>query len=144
MVKLSKVISGRQFPQEVIPLIERAKNSIRIIVFDWRWYPSDPGSSCQLFNQAILRAVRRGVKVQGIANCDEVISFLNREGCFIKRLRTTRLVHCKLMIIDGKVVVTGSHNYTQSAFEMNLELSVILESDEEQVPFVSFFNNLYN
>lgn len=144
MIKSSQVVSGRQYPQKVIPLIEAAKNSIKIIVFDWRWYPSDPGASCQLFNCAILRAVKRGVKVQGIANCDEIINLLNKEGCFIKKLVSTRLLHCKLMIIDDKIVITGSHNYTQSAFQMNFELSVILEHDEEQKDFVQFFNNLYN
>jgi phosphatidylserine/phosphatidylglycerophosphate/cardiolipin synthase-like enzyme len=61
MTNLIKILSGRQYPQEVIPLINSAKNSIKIIVFDWRWYSRDPGSSCQLFNQAILSDAKRGV-----------------------------------------------------------------------------------
>lgn len=144
MINLIKVVSGKQYPENVIPLIESAKHSIKIIVFDWRWYPSDPGASCQLFNQAILRAAKRGVKIHGIANCDDVINLLNKNGCFIKKLKTFRLVHCKLMIIDDKIVITGSHNFTQSAFQMNLELSVILEIEECQNEFLAFFNNLYN
>ncbi len=55
-----ETIIGKEFPQKVIPLIEQAKTSIDIVVFDWRWYPQDPGASVQLFNQAIVRAVRRG------------------------------------------------------------------------------------
>jgi phosphatidylserine/phosphatidylglycerophosphate/cardiolipin synthase-like enzyme len=48
------------------------------------------------------------------------------------------------MIIDDKIVITGSHNFTQSAFDTNFELSVVLESDKDQLDFVQFFNNLYN
>jgi len=39
-------ISGREYPVKVIPLIEQSVKSIKIIVFDWRWYPQMPG---QLF-----------------------------------------------------------------------------------------------
>ena len=139
-----QTISGREYPAKVIPLIEKAKDSIDIVVFDWRWYPSDPGAACQLFNQAIIRAARRKVKIRVIANNDEIINVLKNEGCEAKRLRTTKLVHCKLMIIDNQIVITGSHNYTQSAFQMNLELSVIISDSVPADRFLSFFNNLWN
>jgi phosphatidylserine/phosphatidylglycerophosphate/cardiolipin synthase-like enzyme len=136
-------ISGREYPQKVIPLIESAKNSIDVVVFDWRWYPNDSGASCQLFNQAIIRAVRRGVKIRAVANNDQIIQILKNEGCEAKRLKTTKLVHSKLMIIDKKIIIMGSHNFTQSAFQMNLELSVILSGDGWEDSFLSFFNNLW-
>ncbi len=139
-----ETIIGNQFPKKVIPLIENARKSIDIIVFDWRWYPQDPGAQVQLFNQAIVRAVRRGVKVRAIANNDEIVRILNSVGCEAKRLLTEKLVHAKMMIIDDEIVIVGSHNYTQSAFHMNLELSVILDNLEKISDFKNFFQNLYN
>ena len=136
-------IIGKQFPKKVIPLIDQAKTSIDIVVFDWRWYPQDPGASVQLFNQAIVRAVRRGVKVRAIANNDQIISTLNSVGVEAKRLVSKNLVHVKLMILDNEKVVIGSHNYTQSAFQMNFEVSVILDKSENISDFTSFFNNLW-
>jgi len=141
---MSETIIGKQFPEKVIPLINAAKSSIDIIVFDWRWYPQDPGASVQLFNQAIVRAVRRGVKVRVIANNDQIINILNEQGCQAKRLISKNLVHAKMMILDNEKVVIGSHNYTQSAFQMNYEISVILEKPENISDYFSFFNNLYN
>jgi len=137
-------ISGREYPVKVIPLIERASKSIDIVVFDWRWYPQDPGAACQLFNQAVIRAVKRGVKIRAIANNDQIINILKKEGCKAVRLRTSKLVHCKLMIIDSIIVITGSHNYTQSAFQMNLELSVIIDEGVPNESFNLFFNNLWS
>lgn len=139
-----ETISGKEYPKKVIPLIEASKKSIDIIVFDWRWYPNDPGASVQLFNQTIIRAARRGVKVRAIANNDEIINILKGQGCEAKKLITTKLVHCKLMIIDSEIVITGSHNFTQAAFQMNLEFSTILRPTDGINSFLSFFTNLWN
>ena len=138
-----ETIIGKQFPEKVIPLLDNSKKSIDIIVFDLRWYPQDPGAAAQLFNQSIVRAVRRGVKVRVIANNNDIIDVLKKVGCDAKKLLTTKLVHCKLMIIDDEIVITGSHNYTQSAFQMNLELSIILPQPENISEFSNFFNSLF-
>ena len=139
-----EVISGREYPKKVIPLIEQAKISIDTVVFDWRWYSHDPGALCQLFNQSIIRASRRGVNVRAIANNDKIINILKSEGCQAIKLRTAKLVHCKLMIIDGVTIITGSHNFTQSAFQKNLELSVIIKEEPVEEQFNLFFNNLWS
>ena len=139
-----EAIIGKQFPNKVIPLIENSKKTLDIIVFDWRWYPQNPGASVQLFNQAIVRATRRGVKVRAIANNEEIVKILNSVGCQAKRLLTKKLVHVKMMLIDGEIAIVGSHNYTESAFQINLELSVILDPCEKIAEFSDFFTNLYN
>ena len=138
-----ETISGREFPKKVIPLIESAKSKIDIVVFDWRWYPSDPGAACQLFNQAIIRARRRGVVVRALVNNSDIAKILIPEGCQAKRLVTTKLMHAKLMIIDDSVSIMGSHNYSQAAFLMNFELSVIIKDKSTIEEFNLFFNNLW-
>ena len=139
-----KIISGSQFPKEVIPLIENAKKSIEVVVFDWRWYPNDSGSSVQLFNQAIVRASKRGVEVRGIVNNDQIVRIFKENGCNFKKIITPKLVHCKLMIIDEVIAITGSHNYTASAFQMNLELSVIIDEIEAVAGLANFYKNIWN
>ncbi len=134
---------GKQFPARVIPLIDQAKISIEIIVFDWRWYPQEIGSSVQLFNQAIARAAKRGVKIRAIVNNDEIVRVLKSVGCEAKKLASKNLVHCKLMLIDDIILILGSHNYTQSAFYMNFELSVVLYDPENIGDVKTFFENLY-
>ena len=141
---MSQILIGKEFPQRVIPLIEQSKKSIDIIVFDWRWYPQDPGSACQLFNQAIVRATRRNVVVRAIANNNEIIKTLNAVGCRAKKIISQRLMHCKIMIIDNEVLIIGSHNFTQAAFNLNYEMSVLLHDAEAALVCQNFFNNLFN
>lgn len=137
------IVIGRQFPEKVVPLLDNAKSKIDVMVFDWRWYVSDPGSSVQLFNQAIARAAKRGVKIRAIVNSDDIAQHLRRVGVDVKKFVSQHLLHCKLMIIDENIVVTGSHNYTQSAFTMNMELSVVLEEVLNTIEFSNFFQSLW-
>lgn len=138
-----QTIISKQFPTKVIPLIDSATKSIKIVVFDWRWYFNDPGNSVQLFNQSIVRAVRRGVNVQAIANNDLIIAILKQNGIFAKKIPSKGLVHAKLMIIDDRIVIIGSHNYTHSAFFVNQEISVILTDCENIAEFNLFFESLW-
>jgi phosphatidylserine/phosphatidylglycerophosphate/cardiolipin synthase-like enzyme len=142
MVQIQPVI-GKAFPEKVIPLIDEAKHSIKIIVFDWRWYPQNLGSSVQLFNQSIIRAARRGVEVKVLTNIEDVVKLLKSQGIKAKKLFSKKLLHAKMMLLDDENLVIGSHNYTQSAFEMNQEVSAIICGAEDLLPFVNFFNNLY-
>lgn len=141
--KNMEAIIGREFPEKVIPLIDQAKNTIDVVVFDWRWYPQNPGSPVQLFNQAIARAIKRGVVVRAIANTPQIVSILNNIGARAKKLTTPHLVHAKIMIIDDQFLIIGSHNYTETAFLMNFEVSVIVEDEKTIKRVKEFFNNLY-
>jgi phosphatidylserine/phosphatidylglycerophosphate/cardiolipin synthase-like enzyme len=138
-----EAIIGSEFPKKVIPLIDSAKQSIKIVVFDWRWYPNDPGNPVQLFNQALVRAVRRGVDVLAISNVADIVGILKNVGIKAKHIFTKNIIHAKMMIIDDETIIIGSHNYTQSAFTMNQEISVIIKGQEDISRFVNFFTNLY-
>jgi phosphatidylserine/phosphatidylglycerophosphate/cardiolipin synthase-like enzyme len=140
----NEVIIGKEFPDKVKPLIENAKNSIKIIVFDWRWYVNDPGNAVQLFNQTIVRASRRGVKIEAIVNHTDILTPLKENGIQAKKLNITGLVHAKLMIIDDNIVILGSHNYTHNAFVINHEISIILKECNVVKDFNLFFTSLWS
>ena len=136
------IIAGK-FAEAVIPLIEKAKNNIDICVFDWRWYPADPGAPCQKFNTAIINAINRGVKVRAIVNSQNIVDILKKAGAEVKKHYSAHLLHTKMMLIDERQIITGSHNYTQSAFSANYEFSVALDDLECWREIQQFFNHLW-
>lgn len=138
-----KAIISKQFPEIVIPLIREAKESIDIIVYDWRFYKNDPANPVSLFNSAIIDKSKKGVKVRCVVNSDGVKQTLNLLGCQAKVLDTKKVLHTKLIIIDKKIVVIGSHNYTQHAFCSNFEASALFELPTQDNDFVKYFDNLY-
>ena len=127
---MPKVIIGREYPQVLIPLIEQAQHSIEILVFDWRWYANEPNSSVQKFNQSILQASQRGVKVRALVNNNIMPTILQLQNLSVRRVGTKSMMHVKMIIIDQKVLVSGSHNFSKNAFEFNHEVSMLVEDSE--------------
>ena len=136
-------IIAAQYPKVVIPLIGSAEESIRVIVFDWRFYPTQPGNPVSLFNQAIARAAKRGVEVRALVNSQQVVQALGDIKCVGKLLHSKKLLHTKMIIVDDVKVVLGSHNLTQNAFTFNHEASVLLEMNSTDHSFVKYFEALW-
>lgn len=138
-----ETIIGKNFPRQVIPLIDGAQKSIKIIVFDWRWYPNDPGNPCQLFNASIVRAARRGVPVHAIVNSPLIRDPLKLNGILAKIPAIKNRIHIKMIIVDDRHVVFGSHNFSQSAFTSNIELSAVLRDTPKIADFVLYFDSVW-
>jgi len=136
-------IIANQYPKVVIPLLDSARESIDAIVFDWRFYVTQPSHPVSLFNLAIARAAKRGVKVRALVNNDAVLENLRRLGCEARRLHSKKLLHTKMLVVDGQKIVLGSHNFTQNAFALNEEASALFEMPTVDNSFKRYFDNLW-
>ncbi len=145
MIRLASdcIVVGKEFPQKVIPLLKDSKHFIDIIVFDWRWYPDQIGSSIQIFNNTIVKAVNNGVRCRAITNFNSNFNLFKDLNIDTKKWSSSKTLHTKLILIDNKIAILGSHNYTMSAFNLNHEISLIIY----EAPFVSrlkqYFDNLW-
>lgn len=135
---------GSDYPREMIKFINAARKNIDIIVYDWRWYEDQIAHPVQQFNMAVVRAVQRGVIVRAVINASTILETLKSCGIRAKRLGDKRTLHTKLVMIDGKLLIIGSHNFTRNAFVSNIESSIALELPEGITRFAEFFDNLYN
>jgi len=138
-----ETIIGKEFADKVIPLLKQAKNNINIIVYAWYWYPDKIGSDIQNFNNAIINAAKKGVNVKVITNTANTIKVLSENKVEAKEIKTKGSLHAKLIVIDDKIAILGSHNYTMSAFTLNHELSIKTEKKENVDRLKIFFNNLW-
>jgi len=139
----NEIIISRDFPKKVTPLIKQAKKSIDIIVFDWGWYPNEIGEAIQIFNNAIYNANLHGVHVRVITQKRLIKEILTRIGIQAKLLHSSKLLHIKMMLIDGEIAILGSHNYTKNAFNLNYEVSVILRDAKSIAELQRYFDNIY-
>lgn len=136
-------IISNQYPKVVIPLLNSADESIDIIVYDWRFYENQPSNPVSLLNTALSNAVKRGVKVRCLVSSDVVVDNLKKIGCLARRLHSEKMLHTKMLLIDQKKIIIGSHNFTQNAFSRNEEASIFCEMLSIDNDFVKYFNNLY-
>lgn len=140
---MQKSLIGGQYPDEVIKLIRKAQNSLDIIVYDWRWYPDNPSCPAQLFNYEVIKALQRGVKVRAIINGGNAMQFLCSAGARALYAPSAKTMHAKTLIIDQKIMVTGSHNFTQNGFCNNYEISILSDDDDIVGPIHNFLTALF-
>lgn len=141
--KTIEAIIGNEFSPKVVPLIDNAKKSIKIIVFDWRNYQTDLGSAVFKLNQALIASADRGVDVRVIISAKNSNSKWLKDFFNVREVYTKKLIHSKMIIVDDEVLILGSHNLTFSGLELNQELSIIVSGKVEIYKFVDFFNNIY-
>ncbi|MFA7662624.1 MAG: phospholipase D-like domain-containing protein [Patescibacteria group bacterium] len=139
---MQQVIIGREYPDFITSLVKQAKQSIKILIYDWRWYSSEIGSSIQNFNNELLNSANRGVGVSVLVNNDYIVPILKDSKIDIKKVNTKKVMHVKMIIIDNKYLVLGSHNLTKNAFELNHEISVFVDDQESVNRCITFFENL--
>jgi phosphatidylserine/phosphatidylglycerophosphate/cardiolipin synthase-like enzyme len=89
--------------------------------------------------EALIDATKRGVQVRLFLEVSDGEDFsteanrgvakeLRRQGIAVRFDSPTRTTHTKLVIIDQRYVLLGSHNFTHSALRYNNETSVLIES----------------
>jgi len=139
-----EAIIGAEYPKKVIPLIDGARKNIDIVIYDWRWYRDQIANPVQQLNAAIVRAAQRGVVVRAVVNAALNLEQLNAVGIKARVMRDKRTLHTKMILIDGKILVIGSHNFTRNAFGHNVEASIAVELGVSDTRFAQFFDNLYN
>lgn len=140
---MSKIIIGREFPDELTAKVKNAEKSIKILIYDWRWYDGEVGERIQKFNNEIIRARQRGVDIQALVNSDYICNKLKDQDVNIKRINTKKTMHIKMLIVDNKYLFLGSHNLTKNAFELNHEISVLIEDIESIERCNNFFQNAW-
>ncbi len=86
--------------------------------------------------EALVGAYKRGIKIVAILDKSQKTerysgaSFLANAGITVLIDDAHAIAHNKVMIIDGKTVITGSFNFTKGAEEKNAENLMILENSE--------------
>jgi cardiolipin hydrolase len=117
---------GEDCVNHIIELINDAYKQLDICVFT---------ISDDRISRAIVDAMKNGVEIRIISDNFKVedkgsdIIDLSRVGIPIKVDASTNHMHHKFMIVDNKVVLTGSYNWTRSAALYNQE-NVISTEDE--------------
>lgn len=121
-------------------LLDGARESLAICVFT---------ITDNTLSAAILGAYRRGVNVRIISDNDKAYD----QGADIHKLAEMKVpvrtdvtpdhMHHKFMVVDSKVVATGSYNWTRSAARDNFENVLVTEDPGAVSSFLGEFNRLW-
>lgn len=117
--------SAGQALQRILDQIATAQKSVKVAMFTWT-HPD--------FTRAMIAAQGRGVHVevvidrrQGQGVGAETVHQLTRAGIPVYLSCGDGLLHHKTLMIDDRILVTGSANWTRSAFRINDDCFLMLE-----------------
>lgn len=127
--------------EHILAAIHAAQESIDFMAYS---FTSDE------LAQAMLERAQAGVKVEGVFDEDQ---YHSNEGTEFDRLKNAgldvrldgnpRLMHHKVIIIDGKVVIAGSYNFSGNAEHNNDENSLIIHNEALTAQYLAEFQKIY-
>lgn len=147
-------IIGPAYMDVVLPVLKGARSSINVVLYQWKWYSHAGFSKIQRVSLACTAAARRGVKVRVILDMEHqshpiskintrTAKALREAGCEVKFSHSSCLTHAKMVTIDDRYLVLGSHNFSNSAFSKNEEASVLIDDPTFANEYIQWFESLW-
>jgi phosphatidylserine/phosphatidylglycerophosphate/cardiolipin synthase-like enzyme len=141
-IPTNEVLIGSDYPKKLYDIISNARRSVLVLMFDWRFYPNEPASVIQKVNNALGRAVSRGVTVRCLVNSPVICSHLKELGLDARVINSSDMLHSKLVVVDDEAYFIGSHNLTKNAFHYNFETSIYSFDPEGAKILSDYFKRL--
>jgi len=138
-----KIIIGAEYVPTVVPLVAAARYSIDVVMYHWQMRPLLHNDPVSILMQAMQDAQARGVTVRAVVGSEAIRAKLNVYGIKSRMYYGAKLVHAKMLLIDQRIAIVGSHNLTKSAFSRNLEISVAFSLKYPHNELVDYFKNLW-
>ncbi len=148
-----QLVTDGQYFQVAGKLIQEAKTSIQVMMFEMGYYDRYPNTPSNLLIKELIDAKKRGVKVEVILEVKEgrdrtaernrttgkILSNGGVEVIYDPLFKTT---HAKCMVVDGRLTLLGSTNWTYYALTNNNEVSVLILSKELARELNDYFNRV--
>lgn len=131
---------GEDCRRKLLDLCVSARTSLDISVFTL---------SDDRLSRAIVDTHKRGVKVRLITDNDKSldegsdVEYLAAEGIEVRMDNTPNHMHHKFAVIDQRILVNGSFNWTRSATEYNQENILVTDEPGLVVAYLHEFESLW-
>ncbi len=125
----------------VVKWINRANSSVHVLIYSF---------TLDAIRNALIDAKKRGLDVKIVmerSNANEKgaeYQNLKSAGVDIRLDTNSGLMHDKVAIIDGHIILTGSYNYSAAANTTNNENLVAIDSQAWALAFETQFQQVYN
>lgn len=134
-------------------IIQEAKSSIRVMMFEMAYYEKHPGTPSNLLIQELIAARKRGIKVEVILEIKEsgdrttirnqqTGKILAAGGVEVIYDSPFKTMHAKCLMVDEQIILLGSTNWTFYSLTNNNEVSLLLRSPELARELIDYFKRV--
>jgi phosphatidylserine/phosphatidylglycerophosphate/cardiolipin synthase-like enzyme len=141
------VVSGVYFSpnggceDQIVSWIGKANSSVHILIYSF---------TLDRIRDALIQAHGRNVQVEvvfeqnSLNDAGNEYQNLKNAGIAVRADGNSAYMHDKIMVVDGKVVLTGSYNWSPQAENENNEDLVVITSDNVASIYESEFQKIWN
>lgn len=119
----------KEFNTDLYDLLENAKSSIKIAMYNFEH---------EKLARILKKKARNGLNV--------IVFYSKKNVEFYKKIDAVKVerrkLHTKLAIIDDKVIVFGSSNWSKKSFRKNYEMNYITDRKDFVEESLNFFENI--
>lgn len=124
----------------ILDKIKAAQKSIRITAFSFTDTKIGDALKAKHKENVAIQIVTEGRNNSGVG---AEYAGLKRAGLDILQDGNCYILHSKLMIIDDRIVITGSYNFTESANKSNDENLLVIDDPMLAKQYIDEFNRIY-
>ncbi len=133
-----RILPDREYYDTLTSLIQHARHRIDLAMFVFKTTKS-PKNRPALLAKELIRARKKGVMINVVLEKSGYADNINKENLKVaKRLRKKGIKvrfddpkttsHAKMVVVDSRYCLVGSHNFTHSALTYNNEFSLLIDS----------------
>jgi phosphatidylserine/phosphatidylglycerophosphate/cardiolipin synthase-like enzyme len=131
--------------------LDRANKSVYVVMYVVKYDPRYPDDPVNKLLRKLVDLYKKGVDVrvvvddQTLISYPDTINYLVQNGVPVKLDESKSVTtHAKIVIIDGKYVFIGSHNWTESALTKNHETTLLVDSTKLAEEVTNYFESIWS
>ena len=137
------LLINAEYSKTFIKNIKNAKTCIRGFIYHDSIYMSVNGSIVDNFITELRQAQNRGVVIKILCQSERQIEKLRRLNFQVKLTRGFKTMHSKAFCFDNNFLIVGSHNFTDNANKLNLEMSILSDDKNDIIKYINYFDTLW-
>lgn len=148
------IIHDNEFLPQACALIESAKQSIDICTFKAEFTSHHRGRHLLNFFQKVFEKRENGIIVRMMFNWNNkrrscpstnksALGHFKKHKIDLKVLPRNRCCHSKIIMVDSKKAIVGSHNLSVSSCSLNFEVSYLVHDPSAVASLQSIFSNVF-
>ncbi len=151
---MNRLLVDEEFLGVASAFVKNARRSIYITSFKLEIPEKTKGKHLRDFFDALAEKEKGKVDVRIITNKEEkrghipatnscAICFLVENNIETRFLRNYRICHAKIIIVDEKIAIVGSHNLSYKSCHANFETSYLFDDPASVGRIVNTFHHLW-
>lgn len=145
------LLADRIYFPKALSFLQKANRSIHVALYIVKYDPKESGDPVNALLASLVAAYRRGIDVRVLVDDEtndsypQTIQYLRQNGVLVKLDKSSGVItHVKMIVIDGRCLFVGSHNWTESALSRNHEYSALLMGAPYAQEADTYFQTLWD